>query len=83
MIRTLGRRRLHVLSRLTLAMGALWGSSATDCRAGGLIPFDFDQNRPLILATDGSVSYSPSTGSFSVQATGLFFLSNNLPNGVP
>ena len=46
-----------------------------------MIPFDFDQNRPLILATDGSVTYNQSTGNFNVQATGEFFLSNNLPNG--
>jgi hypothetical protein len=56
-------------------------ASAVECRAGGLRSFGFDENRPLIIATDGSVTYTQSTGDLSVQATGLFFLSNNLPNG--
>jgi hypothetical protein len=71
------------LSRLAIAIGVVLVSSATECRAGGLLPFDFDPNRPTILATDGSVSYTQSTGALSVQATGLFYLSNNLPGGAP
>ena len=29
------------------------------------------------------MSYNASTGDFNVQATGLFFLSNDLPSGAP
>ena len=50
-----------------------------ECQAGGLIPITFDQTQPFIAATDGSLSYNASTGDFNVQATGLFYLSNDLP----
>ena len=52
-----------------------------ECQAGGLIPITFDQTQPFIAATDGSLSYNASTGDFNVQATGLFYLSNDLPGG--
>lgn len=81
MIRRPDLHPLCALSRLAIAVGAVLVSSAAECRAGGLIPIDFDQNRATILATDGSVTYTQSTGAFSVQSTGLFFLSNNLPGG--
>jgi len=71
---------LSGLIRLTLAVGALALVPAAECRAG-VLQFDFDQSRSLILATDGSVTYDQTSGAFNVQATGEFFLSNNLPNG--
>jgi hypothetical protein len=74
-------RSWYPLARLAL-VGSLAISYASESRAGGLIPINFDQNRPFILATDGSVAYDASTGDFNVQATGNFFLSNNLPNGL-
>ena len=61
--------------------GFLALSPVAECWAGGLLQFDFDQSRPFILATDGAVTYDALTGTFNVQATGEFFLSNNLPNG--
>jgi len=64
-----------------MAVGVLGLSPAAECRAGGLLSINFDQTRPVILATDGSVTYDQASGDFNVQATGLFFLSNNLPNG--
>jgi len=69
------------LTRLALAVGFVALSPVALCRAGGLLQFSFDQNRPFILATDGSVAYDQASGDFNVQATGLFFLSNHLPNG--
>src|SRR5690348_7851392 len=83
MIRRLDLHPLCALSRLAIAVGVVLASSATEGRAGGLIPFDFDQSRPLILATDSTETYIRSTGAFTVQDTGLFFLSNNLPGGIP
>ena len=81
MIRILRHAFWSVLTQFAWIAGFLTLTPAVECRASGLIPFDFDQNRPFILATDGSVSYDQLTGIFNVQATGEFFLSNNLPNG--
>jgi hypothetical protein len=72
---------LNTLTRLTLVVGALALWPAAECRAGGLLPINFNPNGPLILATDGSVTYDQTTGNFNVQAIGEFYLSNNLPNG--
>ncbi len=75
-------RTWYALARLAV-LGSLAISYAGESRAGGLIPINFDQNGPFIIATDGSVTYDSSTGDFNVQATGNFFLSNDLPGGLP
>ena len=62
-------RSWYALARLALA-GSLAVSCAGESRAGGLIPIQFNQNGPFIVATDGSVTYDASTGDFNVQATG-------------
>ena len=74
-------RPWYALARLAL-VGSLAISYASESRAGGLIPINFNQNGPFIIATDGSVAYDASTGDFNVQATGDFFLSNYLPGGL-
>jgi hypothetical protein len=76
-------RRPFVRLRLGLAVGVLVLVSAGQTRGGGLVPITFDSNRPTIVATDGSVTYDATSGDFNVQATGLFFNSMHLPNGVP
>jgi len=81
MMRLFLRYALSALTPLAMAVGVLGLSPAAECRAGGLLSINFDQTRPVILATDGSVTYDQASGDFNVQATGLFFLSNNLPNG--
>jgi hypothetical protein len=82
MIRHRGSRSWYAPARLAL-VGSLAILAASESRAGGLIPIDFDPSRPLIVATDGSVAYDAPTGNFNVQAIGLFFLSNDLPGGLP
>ena len=74
-------RSRYAFARLAL-VGALAISYASESRAGGLIPINFDQNGPFVIATDGSVTYDASTGDFNVQATGNFFLSNDVPGGL-
>jgi hypothetical protein len=69
---------LSGLIRLTLAVGALALVPAAECQAAGLLQFTFDPNQPLILATDGSVTYNQSSGDFNVQATGLFLLTSTV-----
>jgi hypothetical protein len=76
-----GWRARVALARLALA-GALAILGASESRAAGLIPITFDQTRPVIVATDGSVAYNASTDGFNVQATGLFFVANDLLGGV-
>ena len=58
------------LTRIAVALAVLALLPAIECPAG-----------PVILATDGSVTYDSTSGDFNVQATGLFFLSSSLPNG--
>jgi hypothetical protein len=77
-----GWRRGFALARLAL-VGSLAILGASESRAAGLIPIIFDQSRPVIVATDGSVAYNASTGGFNVQATGLFFVADDLPKGLP
>ncbi len=69
---------LGALTRLILVAGSLALWPAAECRAGGLLSFTFDPNQPLILATDGSLTYDQPSGDFNVQATGLFFLTNTV-----
>jgi hypothetical protein len=76
------RRSLWVLARVAV-LGAVTSLGASETRADSLLPIAFDLSRPTINATDGTVTYDSSTGAFTVQATGLFFLSNNLPDVVP
>ena len=66
------------LTRLILVVGAFSLWPAAGCRAGGLLQFTFDPNQPLILSTDGSLTFDHTSGDFNVQATGLFFLSNTV-----
>ena len=66
--------------RFLMGIGALVALNPVESRAGGLIPWAIDPNRPYIRA-DGSLTYDASTGDFNVQAAGLFFASNNLPGG--
>lgn len=68
---------LSGLIRLTLAVGALALVPAAECQAD-LLQFTFDQNQPLILATDGSVTYNQPNGDFNVQATVLNFLTSTI-----
>jgi hypothetical protein len=84
MMKTTNWRSTCALVRLCLAMGAFTLMSPADSRAG-LVSFDFDQSRPFITTYDGAppgtVTYLSSRGEFKVLATGLFFLSNGLPDG--
>ncbi len=68
---------LSGLIRLALAVGALALVPAAECQAD-LLQFTFDPNQPLILATDGSVTYDRTSGDFNVQATGLYFLTSTV-----
>jgi hypothetical protein len=66
------RQSSCALTRFAFALAVLTTLPLGQCSAG-----------PVILATDGSVTYDASTEALSVQATGLFFLSNYLPFGNP
>jgi hypothetical protein len=69
---------LRGLIRLALVLGAFALVPAAECQAGGLLPVTFDPNQPLILATDGSVTYDQTSGDFNVQATGLYLVTSTV-----
>jgi hypothetical protein len=60
------------LTRLAIALAMLAALPAAQSWAG-----------PVILSTDGSVAYDQPTGGLSIQANGLFYLSDFLPGGNP
>src|SRR5262249_39574317 len=60
-----GFHRACATGRLAIAAAIVPVARATECR-GDLLSFGFDPNRPVIVATDRTETYSRSTGVFSV-----------------